>query len=66
MPESELFYTMLEQFHTTIGQLQSSLSITVVNTLADNAFKYQITLSDETVSLITILAPYIFNLSTDS
>ena len=39
--------------------------ITVVNTLADNTFKYQIILSDEIVLSITDLAPYVFNFSTD-
>lgn len=32
--------------------------------LANNTFKYQITLSNETILLITVLAPYVFNLST--
>ena len=40
--------------------------ITVVNTLADNVFKHQITRCDETVSPITDPAPYVFNSSTDS
>ena len=62
-PES--FYTESEQFHTSIGQLQGSESVTVVNTLADNAFKHRITLSDETASPISS-APYVFNSSTDS
>ena len=39
--------------------------MTVVNTLADNAFKHQITLSDKTVLPITIPTPYLFNSSTD-
>lgn len=65
MPGFESFYTESEQFHTSIGQLHSSESLTVVNTLADNAFKHQITLSDKTVSPIT-LTPYVFNSSTDS
>ena len=45
--------------------LEGSESITVINTLADNAFKYQIILGDKTVSPITS-ALYIFNLSTNS
>ena len=39
--------------------------MTVVNTLANNAFKYQITLSDKTILPITVPTPYLFNLSTD-
>lgn len=34
--------------------------------LADNAFKYQITLSNKIVLPTTILTPYIFNLSPNS
>lgn len=63
--EPESFYIKSEQFYTSTDQLQSSKSLTVVNTLADNAFKHQITLSDITVSPITP-ASYIFNLSTNS
>lgn len=65
IPEPESFYIESKQFYTSIGQLESSGSLTVVNTPADNAFKHQITLSDKTVSIIT-LALYILNLSTDS
>ena len=65
-PKPELFYIESEQFQTSFGQLKGSESITVVNTLADNAFKHRITLSDETVSPITVPAPYVFNSSTDS
>ena len=64
--EPESFYIESEQFHTSFGQLKGSESITVVNTLADNAFKHQITFSDEIVLPATVLAPYVFNLSTDS
>ena len=63
-PTSKSFFTESEQFHTSIGQLNNSESKTVVNNLANNAFKYRITLSDETISPIT-LAPYVFNLLTD-
>ena len=45
--------------------MQSSESVITINTLADNAFKHQITLSDETVSPI-IPAPYVFNSSANS
>lgn len=64
-PEPDSFYIKSEQYHTSIGQLQSSDSLTIVNTPVDNAFKHQITLIDETISPITP-TPYIFNLSTDS
>lgn len=64
-PTIELFDTKLEQFHTFFGQLEGSESITVVNILADNAFKHQITLSDNTVSHIIVPAFYTFNLLTD-
>lgn len=37
-----------------------------MNTLADNTFKYEITLNDEIVSPITAPVNYVFNLSTDS
>ena len=63
--EPESFYTKSEQFHTSIGQLQSSESLTVVNILAENAFKHRITLTDEAVFPITP-APYVFNSFTDS
>ena len=39
--------------------------MTVINMLADNAFKHRITLSDKTVLPITVPTPYLFNLSTD-
>lgn len=39
-PELKTFYIKLEQFHAFFGQLKDSKSIIVVNTLADNAFKY--------------------------
>lgn len=61
----ESFYTESELFHISFGQLEGSKFITVVNILADNTFKYQIILSDETVLSITTPASYIFNLSTD-
>lgn len=64
-PTTESLYTESEQFHTSFGQLEDSESITIVNTLADNAFKHRITLSDETVSPITPTS-YVFNSSTDS
>ena len=65
MPGSELFYMESEQFHILIGQLNNSESKTVINTLADNSFKHQITLSDKTVSPTTLVI-YIFNSLTDS
>lgn len=64
-PQFESFYIELVQFHTSFSQLKSSKSITVVNTLADNAFKHQIIWSNETVLPIIVSASYIFNLSTD-
>lgn len=45
-PGSKPFYLESEQFYTPFGQLESPESIRVVNTLADNAFKEQITPSD--------------------
>lgn len=63
--ESESFYTKLEQFHISFGQLKGFKSETVVNILTDNTFKYQITLSNNTVSPIIVFAPYVFNVSTD-
>ena len=65
-PEFESFYIYLEQFHTSFGQLKGLEFITVVNTFANNAFKYQITLNDKTILPITISASYLFNLSTNS
>ena len=65
-PERESFYIGSGQFYTSFGQLEGSESMTVVNTLADNAFKHRITLSDKTVLPITVPTPYLFNLSTDS
>lgn len=65
MPEHESLYTELEQFHTFLGQLKGSESITVVNILVSNVFKYQITLNNKKVLPITIPTPYVFNLSTD-
>lgn len=44
--------------------MQGSESIIAINTLANNAFKYQIILSNKTVSPITC-ALYVFNLSID-
>lgn len=40
MLEFESFYIMSDQFHISIGQLQSFDLIIVINTLTDNAFKY--------------------------
>ena len=40
--ESESVYIKSEQFHTFFGQLKGWESIIVVNTLANNDFKYQI------------------------
>lgn len=64
--EPELFYIELKQFHTSFGQLKGSKSIIVVNTLTDNVFKHQITLSNKIVLLIIVSAPYVFNSSTIS
>lgn len=66
MLESKSFYTKLEQFHTALVRLEGSKSKIVINTLADNTFKYQIILSDETLPLINVPAFYVFNLLTDS
>ena len=62
IPKLELFYIESKQFHTFFGLLKGLKSIIVVNTLTNKVLKYQITLSDKTVLLITILALYIFNL----
>lgn len=40
MLKLELFYTKLEQFHTSFGQPKDFKFIIVVNTLANNTFKY--------------------------
>lgn len=64
MLELGTFYTISEQFYTFFGQLKSSKSITIVNTLVDNIFKYQITLNDKIIFSIT-LTLYTFNLSTN-
>ena len=65
-PEPESFYIESKQFHTYFGQLKGSEPIIVINTLADNAFKHQITLSDKTVLPTTVPVSYVFNLSIDS
>lgn len=62
---NELLYTGSKQFYIPFCKLKASESVTIINILADNAFKYQVTLSNEIVSLITP-AFYIFNLSIDS
>lgn len=66
MAEPELLYIELGQFYTSFYQLRGFNSITVVNILADNALKYQITLSDETFLYITVFTPNVFNSSIDS
>lgn len=63
--EPESFYIELEQFYISFCELKSLKSITIVNTLANNAFKSQITLNNETISPSIVSAPYVFNLSTD-
>lgn len=65
IPGSESFYTGSGQFHTSIGHLHNSKSFTVVNTLANNAFKHWLTLNNITISPTTF-AYYVFNSSTDS
>ena len=62
--EPESFYTKLEQFYTFFNKLKGLESIRVVNILANNTFKYYITLSEKTISFITP-APYVFNSSTN-
>lgn len=57
IPEFESFFHMLEQFHISIAQLKSSDLIIVVNILAYNVFKHQITLSDKTLYLLLFLPP---------
>lgn len=37
---TELLYINFEQFHTSIGQIQGSESVTAINVLDDNIFKY--------------------------
>ena len=66
IPKPESFYIKSEQFHISFGQLEDLEPIIIVNTLADNTFKYQITLSDKTVLPITVPAPYVFNSLTNS
>ena len=66
MSEFKFFYTKLEQFHTTFGRQERFKSKTVVHTLADNAFKHQITLRNKTVPPINVSDPYVFNSSIDS
>ena len=65
IPKLESFHIESEQFHTFFGRLKGLKSIIIVNLLANNTFKHQIILSDRTVLPITVLDPYIFNLSTD-
>ena len=65
-PKPKLFYIESEQFHIFFGQLKISEPITIINILANNAFKYQIIPSDEIVLPITVPTPYVFNSSTDS
>ena len=64
-PKLESFYIESEQFYTSFAHLEGSEFITVVKTLADNVFKYQIISNDETILSITDSAPYVFNSSTD-
>lgn len=66
MSESELCYTKLEQFYISFGSIKDFKSKTVINTLANNAFKYQSTLNKKTVLAKTIPTLYIFNLLTNS
>lgn len=66
MLESKSFYTKLEQFYNSFSWLESSEPKTIINTLADNIFKYQIILSDETVLPIITPVFYNFNSSTNS
>lgn len=60
----KLFYIYLKQFYNFFAQPKSTKFITIVNTLDDNIFKYQILLSNKTVLFITTL--YIFNSLIDS
>lgn len=53
-PEPKLFYIESKQFYTFFGQLEGSMFLTVVNILANNIFKHQIILSNETVFSITL------------
>lgn len=59
-PTIELLYTESKKYYTSVCQMQNSESVTTVNALADNIFKYQIILSNKTIFFIT-LALYIFN-----
>lgn len=45
--------------------MKGSESIRVVNTIANNVFKYKITLNDKTILFIIVLVSYIFNLLGD-
>lgn len=61
-PEPKLLYIELKQFYSAFGLLKSSMFITIVNTLSNNVFKYQIILSDKIVSPFTVSNFYVFNL----
>ena len=63
--EPKLFYIESEQFYICFSQLKNSKSITVVNILINNVFKYQSILNNKIVSPTTP-TPYIFNLSINS
>ncbi len=58
--EFKLFYSKLKQLHTLIGELQSFDSLTIINNLADNAFKCQIILCNKIVSPIISIF-HVFN-----
>lgn len=66
MLELKSIYTKSEQFHIYYDQLKDFEFITVIKTLANNVLKHQITLSiNKTILSITVLALYVFNLSTN-
>lgn len=56
--------TTNELFLTQLNPLQNAKSTNIINLLADNIFKHQITSVDMTVSLINLM-PYSFTISTN-
>lgn len=64
-PEFEWFYIELKQFHIFFGWFKGWKFIKVVNTLANNTFKHQITLNNKIILLIIVPTSYVFNISTN-
>lgn len=64
-PKIKTFDTKLKHFYILFSQLEEFGFIKIVNSLADNAFKYPITLSEKIILPIIVSASYIFNLLTN-